>query len=461
MKEHYHKTGLYLELIDFNDLYRHYSRDAIIVNNFDLKNEEHLQELNEHLYSFYEGDSFDSMPSCDCGYLRGEYNSELTCPLCNTIVRTATEQPIEPKLWMQVPDGVQGFISPQVLIILKNLFDSAKISFIEYLINDYYRLPQKPTQVDKRLIEKIQQINWKSSINEFINRFDEIIELLLKEKYHNKPAVVLHIRQFIQENRHKFFPQYLPVPNKALLIIEKTRMISDGSRPIHYIDETLWSAPDAVMTLCSLNTHVSPKQKTVEHKVAKTIIQLAKYYSSFLEDRIGQKKGFIRKQIFGSRFDFSARAVIASLSRTHSYEELEIPWGVALHIFKLHLTNKLMRYGFTPDEAEALIFRHTKEHIGYQSNPQLVQEKRFLEQLIDTIIEQSPHEIEYEAVEIDKSNQFQWRTYRKRGFPCLLNRNPTLLRGSVQLFYITRVNKDPSVCAIKMSTLTLKAPNAD
>ena len=460
-EEHFHKTGLFLELINHDELFERYKRDAIIVNDFDLKNDEHLAELEGHLYSFYEGDCFDTMPSCDCGHLKGEYNAELLCPECDTLVRTETEQPIEPKLWMRIPEGVEGFINPQFLIILKQLFDSRSVSFIEYLINDYYRLPNTLNGTDRRVIEQIEALGWRNSVNEFIQRFDEIIPVLLHEKYRNKPAEYRQIVTFIQENRDRIFSRYLPVPNRALLIIEKTRMVSDGTQPIQYVDEYLWSAPDAVMTLCSLNTYVNPKVRVKDHKVAKALIQLSNFYASQLEQRIGKKQGMVRKQIFGSRFDFSARAVIASLSRTHSYEELEIPWGVGLHIFKLHLTNKLMRRGFTPDEAEGLIYRHTREHPPHQMDLQLQREKAFLGQLLDEIIEESPHEISYEAAEIDTGGNLYWRTIRKKGFPALLNRNPTLLRGSVQLFYITNVKKDPSICAIKMSTLTLRSPNAD
>jgi hypothetical protein len=47
------------------------------------------------------------------------------------------------------------------------------------------------------------------------------------------------------------------------------------------------------------------------------------------------------------------------------------------------------------------------------------------------------------------------------GIPCLLQRNPSLVRGSAQQFYITHVKPDPSINTISISVLCLAAPNAD
>ena len=92
-----------------------------------------------------------------------------------------------------------------------------------------------------------------------------------------------------------------------------------------------------------------------------------------------------------------------------------------------HITNKLLRKGLSPSECEKFLMLHTNKY-----HPDL-------DAIFKELIEESPYP----------------------GLPIILQRNPSLVRGSAQQFYVTKIKPDPSVNTISLSVLTLAAPNAD
>src|SRR5690606_20596194 len=134
-----------------------------------------------------------------------------------------------------------------------------------------------------------------------------------------------------------------------------------------------------------------------------------------------------RRHILGSRMDFTARAVIISISEPHHYEDIRLPWSVAINLFKLELANKLLKSGRTPNE----IHRFIESHIHRYSE--------YMDMLLTEIISEGPD----------------------GKIPCLLQRNPTLNRGNMQRLFITGFLKDPTINAIGLSVLILRSYNAD
>lgn len=229
------------------------------------------------------------------------------------------------------------------------------------------------------------------------------------------------MEQFIEENRDRFFPQYLPIPNRAIFITEKTAM---GT----YADNVMYSAIDAVRTMTSLDSGIGPAtQRIKENRTVKVIQQLSSYYLEYTKNNLSKKPGMFRRQVYGSRLDFSGRAVISSLSHPHAYDELHFPWGLAVMILKSHITSKLMRRGMTPSSAEEFLMLHTTKY-----HP-------LLETLFDELLEESP----------------------QKRLPVLFQRNPSLVRGSAQQLYISKIKTDPTINTISFSVLALAAPNAD
>lgn len=417
-------AGVHCELVDFERLYESVSEKAILVNDFNIRDDKDKERLNNLLFTEYDGDTLDTKPTCDCGTLQGEYNKGATCRVCNTKVVPTTERPIESVLWVRVPDNVRAFMSPVVWTMLnsKTGFRYRGIELVRWLCDASYK-PNKAIPENDPIFIALREMGWKRSLNHFIDNFDMIIDFLL-----NGPVRILtpsrkriKLEQFIAENKHRFFTRFLPIPNRSLLITERTAF---GT----YVDEVMFSAIDAVRTITSLESSAMPTtQRVRENRASKVINQLAAYYAGYTKDNLSGKPGMFRRQVYGSRLDFSGRAVISSLSGPHKYYELHFPWGLTIVMLKTHITNKLLAMGYSAERAEAFITLSTLRY------------NELMDNIIEGLLEECPYP----------------------GFPVVFQRNPSLVRGSAQQLYITKVKKDPKINTISMSVLVLSAPNAD
>lgn len=314
------QSGVFCELIDYDRLYESVSDHAMLVNTFNIRNDDEKERLNRLLYTEYEGDTLDSKPTCDCGQLSGEYNKGVNCRNCGTPVVAVTERPMESLLWIKAPEGVRSFISPAAWNVLNSMFTYRGVQLVRWLTDPTYT-PNKNVDRTDPLFERFRQVNWKRSINHFIDNFDQACQLIFDGKVVNPIPRRRRMEQFIEENRDRFFPQYLPIPNRSIFITEKTAM---GT----YADNVMYSAIDAVRTMTSLDSGIVPAtQRIKENRTVKVVQQLSNYYLEYTKNNLSKKPGMFRRQVYGSRLDFSGRAVISSLSHPHAYDELHFPLG--------------------------------------------------------------------------------------------------------------------------------------
>jgi hypothetical protein len=408
-----------LELVDLDELFHSLKYPPIIVNDIDVSMSEEKDKLNTMLYTRYEGDTLDVMPSCDCGELRGQVNSDLRCHSCGSVCASVTEKPFESMLWMKAPTGIETLINPEVWSILTKHLSVTGCNVLEWLCNSLYR----PTSVrGQQVADKLQSLNLPRGLNNFYTHFDSIMDNLHANRIIKGSVKAREeFKQFVRENKHLFFTKHLPIPSRLGFIIEST---NTGI----YADTSMSLALDAIRTISSIKTGITPlRTSRLEAKVVKAISQMAAYYRSFTTGSLGGKQGWLRKHVYGSRLHFTGRAVISSLSENHDYEELHVPWGLAVQLLKIHLSAKLLRRGYSPKQISELFYRYAMNY------------SPLLDELFTEMIAEAPY----------------------KGIPVILQRNPTLQRGSAQQFYITKVKTDPKIYTISMSVLTLRAPNAD
>jgi len=408
--------GFSLKMTNLNEVYATSSTPPLLVNNYNISTIEDRESLNRLIYTHYDGDVLNIVPSCECGDLRGEFNVGIKCSACGTTVMAVTERPLESVLWMAPPKGVATFINPMAWIQLSKALTYNSINLLEYLVN--------PTMVISgnvhKNVRKLQAMNVERGINSFYRNFDSIIQMLadqniIKNKKEDILAMVAMYRECI-------FCKYLPMPSKLGFITEKTAVNS-------YADTTMLLAVDALRTISAVVNSTRPlSPKVVQARTMQANAMLAQYHDAFARKSLGTKEGWYRSQGFGARLHFSFRAVINSLSENHDYDELHIPWSVAIMVFKVHLTNRLTALAnFTPNEVNEYLHEHMQKY----------------SELIDTIFQELIADSPY------------------GGIPTLFSRNPTLQRGSMQLFRITKVKTDPHINSVSISVLCLKAPNAD
>lgn len=409
-----------IRLVNFEKMFATSSRPPIIANDFDISSDDAREELSKLLYTHYDGDTLGVLPQCQCGLLRGVYLIGKICNECGSDVGYITEKELEPILWIAPPTGVKTLFNPQAWTILSKALTYGQLNILEYLCNPTQQLPAIIPKETQRFL----QLKIPRGINYFYDHFDTIMASLFDYNLVMANATKdrkEQFRLFIERYRNEIFTRYLPCPSRISLVTEKTVTAS-------YAEPTMPLIVDAVLTITSTENSTRPLSlDTRQARCTEAMKKIANYHKEVQTNVIYKKEGWARKQVFGTRLHWTFRGVITSLSENHVRDELHLPWSMSVQLLQIHLFNKLLRLNFTPNEAYNLV-----EESVLQYNPLI--DSLFLE-----LINESP----------------------LGGIPTLLGRNPTLERGSIQQFRITKINKDPKVNSIAMSVLCLKSPNAD
>lgn len=409
-----------LEIVDMDEFFASSSFPPVIVNNFNVESEIDKERLNRLIYTRYEGDALEVLPSCECGETRAGFLVNTKCPNCKTLVLPITERPLEPTLWICPPKGVTAFINPQVWAILSKAITHSGVNCLEYLVNPSYEC--SPTA--SKAVRKFLSLEIPRGINYFHDHFDEIMETLfdngiVKGEDGDHGGKRDDLVKFIAMYRKSIFCHSLPIPSKMMFITEKTLTST-------FADRTMEPAIDAIRTISATENSSTPLTlKKLQSRAMKANRLLVDYHQDFVTNFLASKPGWWRKHVFGGRSPFTFRAVINSLSENHRYDELHLPWSLSVMVFSIHLTSKLFRRGFSPNAAAAFLNEHTLKY-----HP-------LLDELFQELITEAPEE----------------------GIAVIFGRNPTLMRGSIQRLYVTRVKTDPTINSISLSVLVLKSYN--
>lgn len=364
--------GIHMELQNFDELFYQYSsKSPIIVNTIQEISEDDKESFNKVIYTKYTSDLLRNLPSCECGEVVGEYNHGVICSNCCTPVQSHIEQDLEPLVWIKAPIGVNALINPVVWTMLKERFERSRFEIIRWICDTSYN-PQNIRV--PAIMEKIQGLQIERGYNNFVANFDAIMEALFSlNELRPKKGEIDPLQQLIAQYRNCIFSDYLPLPNKALLVIEENNL---GT----YADSIITGAIDAIRTLVGIDNEINTYSTRVkENRVVKTISKLAEYYDELAKTTLAKKEGIFRKHIVGTRSHFSFRAVISSLTDAHRYDELHIPWGIGISVFKIHLINKLIRRGYTPNSAVDFLNAHAARY-----HP-------LLDEMFNMLINESPY----------------------------------------------------------------------
>ncbi len=408
--------GVSLYLLNFNTVFSQLKLPPVIVNDLVNSSVEQKEKLNATILTAYSSDLLSNVPTCECGRITGEYNVGIVCSDCGSAVVNPHGN-LESFVWLRAPEGVRALVNPSAWMMLTKCFTKGNFNLIHWLANDNYKTDAK----EPDYLPIIKSYGFQRGLNYFVDNFDTIMEALLNLKAFKKTVTESHLEDFIKMYRDCIFSQYIPLPNKTLLVIEET---NSGA----YIDPINIGALNAIHTLVGIDSplsNFSVRQK--ERRTIACIDRLSEFYLEYYKSTLAKKEGIFRKHVYGTRSHFSFRAVISSITDPHNYDEIHIPWGVAVNALKLHLTNKLIWRGMNPNQINGFLYAHADRY------------SPILDELFQELIREAPD----------------------RGIDCVLNRNPSLMRGSCQALKITKVKIDPAIPTIGMSILICKSFNAD
>ncbi len=419
--------GVSLKLVNHeHDFVSSATASAIVLNDLDDSSEEQRSQINRTIYTI-QGDVFSNIPSCECGETTDAYNLGVKCGQCGTIVRRKIEAKLEPLVWIRAPNNVRPFMNPKFWQMLTEWFSKSGFSVLHYLTDPRYEGHGKTNDQNKsRIVTDLQNRDitgrgW----NYFHDNFDKIVEALFTlasvRKAGKKQADYEPLYQLIKKERNSVFTQYLPMPNKALLVIEE----SDGRKKREKNIDLVINAM-RLMTGIDVETKITT-QKSREVRVVRVLDYLSDFYKDF-DKANAAKEGIWRKHVMGTRSHFASRCVISSLTGDHQYFELHFPWGAAVAMLRYHILNKLERKtNWNSLKAINFLNKHALEY-----HP-------LLDEIMQELIKETPYE----------------------GIPVIHTRNPVLGYGSTQLMFITKVKTDVEDNTVGTSILAVVPWNLD
>jgi hypothetical protein len=423
-------VSIYAELIDIDEMFNTQQRDPLFANHYNPDSEADRETINHLIMTQYGSDFLEMEPSCDCRKTKGGDYEDIVCQHCGTPVLPVTQRPLEPSVWLALPKGVKAFVNPKVYTILSNELTISKFNIMEHLVNPMASAPETkhPT------VGKYMRLNIPRGINYFVDHFDEILATLLKENILGRDIMdkqghlgaVNALLAFIKKYRERLFCHYLPLPTRLMMITEQTVTTIFAS-------SNIFKAVDAARTIANAEASPNLPIKNMQAKVMKANALMAEYNEQCFHEFFDQKDGWFRQHTFGTRSHFTFRAVINSNTDPHRYWELHLPWSLSVMVLRDHLASKLLNGSaaagepWSLRECQALMDENTLRY-----NP-------ILDGLFKELIAEAPGQ----------------------RMAVLFNRNPSLLRGSIQLLYVTKVKPDTDVRSISLSVLTLRSLNAD
>lgn len=413
--------GIHLRLVNHDEVFRTIPITPIILNDLRASNEEERNAIKNKIITEYSGDLLSNLAACDCGAINGNNNVGIVCRSCGTAVSERSFQDLIPIVWIRRPNGVSRLINPNIYSMLIKKFTRNRFSVIKHFTEPSYSA-RKAVNIPKDL-EAILNLGYKRGYNSFVDNFWEIIEHLFSIKtFKVKGVEVDPLYRLLKTQPDCIFSDYIPIPNKALFVIENTAV---GT----FTDSSIVGAVDAIHTITGIDSSDDVStQRVKENRTIRSIELLAEYYKDFVRTHVASDNGICRKHIAGARCDFSFRTVISSLTGPHRYDEIHIPWDIGVPLLRFHLFNKLRALKYSVNECFTLLDQYNKQY-----HP-------LLDQLFKECIAETEGGL---------------------GIPCIFLRNPTMPRGSIQLMYITVVKtaiEDPTT---GFPILSVKAPNAD
>lgn len=408
--------------VDHDELYERTLRSGItpiIINDLPNTTEADKEHIRNLTLTQLTSDTINTIPSCKCGATRGKYAIGKVCPMptCGDVVKTNIEESSRSLLWVRAPEGVDALVSPLVWKMLSLYFTKNNHNAINWLTDSHYTSASRtPVEIDK-----LQRKGHERDLNYFIRNFDIIIEDLIDifpEKPNRRYA---KLRQFLDEHRDMIFSQFQPLPSRNLFITDKTNL---GI----YMEDAIKDALDTIYHFVSIDLEFYDRSpKVITNRTARFLARQAEFYPDYITTNFQPKPGHYRRYMLGARNIFSARGVITSVTGDHKFDEVGVPWRIAVPMYSHDIMGKLMRYGYNFNEA-----------LGYLMRKVVVYDK-LIHRFLSEVFDESPG---------------------GRGPSMILHRNPTLQQGSMQRFF-AYLKTDPTDPSIGMSILTVVPPNAD
>jgi len=331
------------------DVYFKMVKDGkMIVNDFRPNDKNDLATVNNTLMTVYNTDTIPTIPTCECGELKGRYNIDIVCADCGTVCKDAHSK-VEPVLWLENFNNIK-FLNPDLWLITTTLFEKKcdkDRDYLRWLCSSSYFIPEDKIPIHIYGIYEL--LGKRRSYTNTMNRMVDILTYLLDHaKYKGKKQ---HIKMLIEmwKDKNTIFSKHIPIINKKLFVIEDTPKGVFTNLATASVIDIVYSWIDAVH-----DTKSTPIKN--ENATAAIISKLAHMYNEYFLTYIVKKAGMFRKHVYGARSPHTFRAVITSISGKHHYSEVHIPWAIAVTVLRPQLVSKLLKRNLKYKKINRMLF---------------------------------------------------------------------------------------------------------
>lgn len=360
-----------------------------------------------------------SAPSCECGLCTGMDRLGDVCPDCQTTVKQSTQIGFTEDVWIRCPEGVASFLSPAFTACLIEEFTktrSREQCIVSWIINSQSR-PSKESLEMERWSNEFQM---KRGLSYFVENFDSCMSVLYQ--IHGKNYERSSMAVMVNHYRKAIFPKHIPILGKSFVIVEKNATGAYTGAGISLIVDTinLMKGIDADADITRMN------KKIIDSRAARALLNLVNYRLDNMRVEMFRKKALVRQHVFGTRSHFTMRCVATSVTEIHDYDVVKMPWGASIAMLRLHISNRLLKRGFSPSEVNDII------------NGSIHSYDPIVNECLDELLSMS-----------------------KEGyFDIILLRNPTLGSGSIQRLKAL-VKRDPKDYTISHPIMNVRLLNLD
>lgn len=447
-------------LVDFDRLFAESEQTNIVVNDLVSHNLPNLSDENilNSIMTVYDRDMFSTIPKCDCTEdpLEGSFYEGVVCDVCGKEVKHPYDS-IRSELWLRsiFVDGVEVKLMSPIfyhelsMIFLKKKRGFKEFNYLEYILDTSVSIPEPYLNTDVAMVVesmignvmdgKRGYLNFMSKLGECLDFLKDCVGFNNKHKALNA-KIMIEDMGITPDNMRGILSSHLPILSNRIFVMEN----SPKGKFVNLKASMSLSIVKNWTNLCrdiKNAERLKGKPITVE-KVGNVAAKIAKISSELFidvfKDDIMKKQGVSRRQIYGYKVIWCFRGVIVSRNGSKLWspdkligndpiDGIDIPWKAAIGSLELHLTNKLLRRGYS--------VREIRERLD----------------LALTKYDEEVHELLLEIMNEAPGGKI----------PVLGIRNPTLLRGSLMLMHIRSIKTDVRDETIGLNPLVVKVFNGD
>ena len=390
-------------------------RKYILLN--DLDPDAVDEKLEDELYLKVDGEILSTIPQCVCGHLKHAMFKNIECPKCHSKVTDLISLSM-PLVWIETPEGVERLMSPDFWNkITSNITSPDKFDVLRWLCDLRYNPKLKVSIIPLTAALKEHRLGY----NYVINNLSEILYVIAnsaKIKASGKRSTFIKLIQIYENEKDIILNTHMPLLNRKFNVVEQTQYAGFRDLKLGVNTETV---------LNFIRFSKAPHLRDRERCIAKTISGMAETERHMQKKYYAKKTSVWRQHVNGSRSFFTARCVMTLYNGPHTYNHVELPWGVGITLLRVHIMSLMLKDGYTYNYVH-------REIINAVDNGSHV-----IESYVDRLFKLAPN----------------------NRFALTIMRNPTLSRLSILRVWCVKIKRHTKITTISVSPLLLSALRGD